>query len=451
MTNSLNNYLIKEAGYLAFIFYPNSIESNNLISFLIEESKPNKGRRLKPSYQFALALGMMVAALLKQASTKIDGYLFRAMSRDSFINKGLNDFPFGYRPFKDVVDGLKANGYLEVVTGFKESTNVHDNGIATRFRATEKLIALAESYSVQLEDWASHFTMMPRPKASKGAIQLRADCWTDTTGKKRRGGTMDFDPADQSAVRYAQQVDDINTFFADQDIQPAEWHWGFTRIFAQGDQPGFEWNKGARLYSYTFGKSYQQMPCVARGESGQELGRRRMTINGECVVEVDISSSYLTILHMRMGVPLPIDAYDVPGVPRNVVKIWVTITLGHSGFHRRWPREAKRRYTSDHSNGPVDLQREFPFQTTQRKILDYLQLLKDWPDNPVTWADLQFLESSAVVDAVHKLGMEHGVPALPLHDALIVPKSKAALAEEVLSDCFQHHVGVRPGIKIKSP
>lgn len=407
------------------------------------------GRRKKPSDELHQALRMMVAALLKEASIRTDGYLFRSMGRDSFKNQGFTDCPVGYRPFKTVVDGLKGKGYLEVVTGFKESVNVHDRGIATRFRATPKLIALAEQYGIRLPDWASHFTMLPRPKAVRAPIQLRADSRKDKKGKKHKGGRVDFDPAHPAAYRYAKQVHDINTFFADQDIQPAECHFAFTRIFAQGDHRDYRWNKGARLYSYAFGKSYQQMPRVARPERGDHIGRENITINGEPVVEVDISASYLTILHKLMRVPLPADPYDIPGVPRKVAKIWVTITLGHTGFHSRWPDAAKRRYSSNHPNGAADLQRDFPFGKTQRKILDHLPLLKDWPTNPVTWADLQFLESSAVVDAVHELATRYGVPALPLHDAVIVPRSKAELAKQVLSTCFQGHVGVLPTLTTK--
>ncbi|GAB7553896.1 hypothetical protein NRB_34060 [Novosphingobium sp. 11B] len=399
--------------------------------------------------QFHQTLGMIVAALLKEASIRPEGYLFRSMGRDSFKNNILTDSPVGYRPFKAAEIGLKKSGYLEVITGFKESTNIHDKGIATRFRATPKLITLAEQYGIRLSDWASHFTMLPKPKRVREPIQLRADSWTDKKRKKNKGGKMDFDPSDQSAARYAKQVHDINAFMADQDIQPAECHFAFTRIFAQGDHPDFRWNKGARLYSYAFGKSYQQMPHVARPERKEYTGREDITINGESVVEVDISASYLTILHTLMGVPLPADPYDIPGVPRKVVKIWATITLGHAGFHSRWPEAAKRRYTSNHENGPADLQRDYPFRKTQRKILESLTLLKDWPSNPITWADLQFLESSAVVDTIHELATRYGVPALPLHDAVIVPKSKAELVQRVLSSCFERHVGTCPTLTVK--
>jgi hypothetical protein len=444
-----SNLLILEAGYLALLFIPTSIESSSLTSFLLKEVTPYMGRRKKPSIQLHQALEMIVAALLKEASIRPEGYLFRSMGRDSFKDKHLTDRPVGYRPFRTVVNGLKEKEYLEVVTGFKESTNIHDQGIATRFRATPKLVTLAEQYGIKLSDWASHFTMLPKPKVVREPIQLRADTWTDKKRKKRKGGRMEFDPADPFAVRYTQQIHDINTFMAEQDVQPAQCHYAFTRIFAQGDHPDFRWNKGARLYSYAFGKSYQQMPRAARPERKEYVGREDITINGEPVVEVDISASYLTILHKLMGAPLPADPYDIPGIPRKVAKIWVTITLGHTAFHTRWPEAAKRRYTSNHQNGPASLQTDYPFGKTQRKILGSLQLLKDWPTNSISWADLQFLESSAVIDAVHELATLHGVPALPLHDAVIVPKSKAELAQRVLSACFERHVGVYPTLTTK--
>jgi hypothetical protein len=138
MKISYPNILLLEASYLALLFIPTSIESSSLISFLLKEVTPYMGRRKKPSTQLHQALGMIVAAFLKEAAIRPEGYLFRSMGRDSFKDNGLTGRPVGYRPFRTVVDGLKEKGYLEVVTGFKESTNIHDQGVATRFRVTPK-------------------------------------------------------------------------------------------------------------------------------------------------------------------------------------------------------------------------------------------------------------------------------------------------------------------------
>ena len=358
------------------------------------------------------------------------------MTPRAFNDDGMGAIPVRYRAFKAITDGLEREGFLEVVKGFIDPTKLTTSkGLATRFRATTKLIDLAASYGILLSEWASHFAMIPRPKAVARPIQLRAK-----KNSKFKSDGLPVDLTNDEVRAFAKQVQDINGFMAGQDIQPCEWHFGFSRIFANGDDPDFAWNKGARLYSYAFGKGYQQVP---------KEDRRLLTINSEPTVEVDISASYLTIFHELMGVPPPADPYDVPGLPRSIVKIWVTITLGHTGFHRGWPLAAKRRYTKASEIGPVDLQRAYPFRHVQDAVLAHLPVLKDWPKNPITWADLQFRESSAIVDSVHRLAMVHGVAALPLHDALIVPKSKAALAEKILSDCFHHHVGVRPSIKVK--
>ena len=151
-----------------------------------------------------------------------------------------------------------------------------------------------------------------------------------------------------------------------------------------------------------------------------------------------------------MGVPLPAgDPYDIPDIPRSVVKAWITITLGSDRFHRRWPGEAKQKYAESDDFDGRSLQEAFPIGKTKAAILEHLPLLKDWPTSPIRWGDLQFLESEAVIDAVHSLAMAWGIPALPLHDAVIVPKSKAELAKQVLSGTFHQHVGVLPSITVK--
>ena len=47
-----------------------------------------------------------------------------------------------------------------------------------------------------------------------------------------------------------------------------------------------------------------------------------------------------------------------------------------------------------------------------------------------------YQESEAVIDAVLCLALE-GVPALPVHDSLIVPKQKRETAKRVLQSCLE--------------
>jgi hypothetical protein len=222
------------------------------------------------------------------------------------------------------------------------------------------------------------------------------------------------------------------------EIEPAESHYAFQRVFNQGDDFGFAWNKGGRLYS--MGDSYQQM---------RRRDRQTMKLNGEAVAELDIRASHLTILHASLKVrfdPLTADPYNVPSIPRDVVKAWVTMTLGYDRFQTRWSKENKHKYRATIGG---ELQGDFPIGMVREKVLAALPILRDWPDSKVRWGDLQYLESRAVVGAVHELATKHGVPALPVHDSLIVPVSASELAAQVLSETFFQAVGVRPALTVK--
>ncbi len=255
---------------------------------------------------------------------------------------------------------------------------------------------------------------------------------------KVKGGLVVFDPHQRLAVSKIKQVNEINSFFAKQDIQRSHWLSGFQRIFSQGDDLNFKWNKGGRLYALHGG--YQQ-------EKGSE--RAKMMINGEKVVEIDIKASHLTILHALHKKPfdLSVDPYSIPGFPRIIVKQFVTATLGKGKIPTRWSKEHKEAY-AERGLGK-DLQKDFPFREAKQAILKQLPILTDIEKSPWNWADFQFLESEAIINALYKLAFEHGIPALPVHDSLIVPVSKMELAKDVLSEAFLKSVGVRPELSVK--
>lgn len=264
----------------------------------------------------------------------------------------------------------------------------------------------------------------------------------DQKGRKHKGEALPVDYSLPRVAAYGEEVNDLNAYFVGQDIQPAHLHHRFVRVFGEGDKDGADFSKGGRLYSHGIGKGYQNV---------RKHIRRAMMISGEAIAEVDLRASYLTILHQRMGVPLPADdPYDMPDVPRGIVKMWVSITLGNGGFHKKWPPESKDRYADDEETKGRDLQADHPFGKTQRKILEHLPLLEEWAKNPIGWGELQFIESTAVIAAVKTLALDHDIPALPLHDALMVPESKADIAARCLFENFFKHVGICPHITVST-
>ncbi|MFG5120659.1 hypothetical protein [Methylorubrum sp. POS3] len=61
---------------------------------------------------------------------------------------------------------------------------------------------------------------------------------------------------------------------------------------------------------------------------------------------------------------------------------------------------------------------------------------------------LQFLESEILIDVMIKL-MEKGIVALPLHDAVMVPKSRIPEANTIMRNTFFHHTGLNIDLSIK--
>ena len=66
------------------------------------------------------------------------------------------------------------------------------------------------------------------------------------------------------------------------------------------------------------------------------------------------------------------------------------------------------------------------------------------------WADLMFAESEIVIGTMQEL-MVRGIPSLPVHDSLIVPQSREAVAVDVLKHQFRARTGVVPKLSISRP
>jgi hypothetical protein len=75
-----------------------------------------------------------------------------------------------------------------------------------------------------------------------------------------------------------------------------------------------------------------------------------------------------------------------------------------------------------------------------------LQQLENYSD---IWADLQFIESEAVIGTMLILMRTHGIPSLSMHDGIIVPRSKAELAKAVLAKQYREVVGVEPMLTVE--
>jgi len=178
----------------------------------------------------------------------------------------------------------------------------------------------------------------------------------------------------------------------------------------------------------------------------KEAARLGMTFDGKTVVEIDIKSSYLTILHGIAGVPIDLSAapYEIPGVPRDVVKGWLVATLGAEKHLRRRPPTQIAEYPEKTGR---DLGRDHPIKMIQEKMVEKFPVLARIGEPGLGCADLMFKESEAIIQTMLAL-IAAGIPALPVHDSLIVPARAHDLAVVALTSSYEGAVGVKPGIEV---
>ena len=137
------------------------------------------------------------------------------------------------------------------------------------------------------------------------------------------------------------------------------------------------------------------------------------------------------------------DPYAVGSLPREVVKAWVTMTLGHDRFHSRWPSKT----VEDLKEKGLD-PREFRLKAVQQQVTAALPVLVDWPDSKIDCFDLMYLESAAVVGTMLRLMREHEAVCLSVHDSIIVAQCHCDLAVQVLSAEYNKVVGVAPTLRV---
>ena len=66
------------------------------------------------------------------------------------------------------------------------------------------------------------------------------------------------------------------------------------------------------------------------------------------------------------------------------------------------------------------------------------------------WGDLMFVESKVILGTMRAL-MARGIPSFPIHDSLIVPQSREAVAVNILREKFCAETGVVPKLGVTRP
>jgi hypothetical protein len=387
-------------------------------------------RRSRTGVKFTEALERLVGDLLRaRTGSAGTSRIYQPMGSRDFM-----DAPVKYDLFMRVLDGLKGLGLVEhrrgrtryAETGFDFRATLP--GHAARFWATPKLLKLAEEYGINSDKADEHF--FPEPPTNPLVLK---DFATGKGQNKEKGRRIKYKHTPETEKLEA-DVKELNEFLARMKLTGGR-HEGYVRSFNNA-----AWDKGGRLSSVGQG-NYQQL---------SEPERLKMKINGEPVAEIDIKASHLTIYHAMVGEPL--DGRSDPyarvvgvGIDRDVAKSWCIESFGNSSPKTRWSSDATKK---SREKGQV-----LPKARTVRKamleVFPALRKLEQFPHlYPHIWADLQYKEAEAVIGTMLVLMRRHEVPSLSMHDGLVVPRSKADLAKDILVREYRRQVGVEPMLTV---
>ena len=171
---------------------------------------------------------------------------------------------------------------------------------------------------------------------------------------------------------------------------------------------------------------------------GNSFKRRSPGFAFEEIANVDYRQLYLRLAYLEKDLPPPDrDLYLIPGFEdcRDGVKVLVNAMLFLAKPLDHWPRN-----TLVH----------FPKGTLLRDVRDAI-MVAHWPIHDLFEKDgighrLAFIESQMLVHTLRRLWSSDGqrIPALPLHDSVLVARSNAEEAKAAMLAAWEHVTGVKP-------
>lgn len=170
--------------------------------------------------------------------------------------------------------------------------------------------------------------------------------------------------------------------------------------------------------------------------------RPYITLNGEPTVELDFGCCQPSILYAKVGLPARPDAYDVPGIDRDLAKIAFNVLLFHDD-----PATAPQAVLRSARRGGFH---EFEY----KDAMDLLAQLRasHAPIDDYFYKGhalaLQFEDSCIAEDIMFSL-IRDDIPFIPVHDSFIVPARYEPALGSHMNEAYCKRIGQFPIIKRK--
>lgn len=304
----------------------------------------------------------------------------------------------GFRKLPEVVNAMAALGYV-----------IRHDAV---FRQKRTTIEATGDLKHALQAPDAPLSVIARAKGEE-VIQLTARPHVARIGGRKQPKTLvDYEDTEET-IRLRREMEEINRFLASRSIelegapQPA---FRLTRRFSlrSSDDP-HEFEFHGRLY----GGFWMTLKASER---------HRIRIDGEPIADLDFASMFPRLAYIEVGREPPEgDLYAVPGLEshRDGAKAAMSALLSYPSKMKMLPPRLKEMLPE----GWTASRLRQAFADHHPHLVPYFE--KDFG------LDLMFIESRILLAAMRRL-MEQDIPALPMHDGMMVPRSKADNAAEAM-------------------
>lgn len=316
--------------------------------------------------------------------------------------------PCGWEAARDVTNALKNTGWVVIARKAKKGRN------ATIYRCSDSLAARL----------AAHRQRLAFKLARNDIIEVR-EPKGEYFGRRKKKAKIPLSRFPGDKVNYERnRLRRLNEHLSrypllDAADRPVDTT--LKRIF-DGDLA-----HGGRLYG-----AYQMLP---------ERDRLRCTIAGQPVCEVDLKASHVSVAAALLGHPdqLPQDPYSaIPWVhtarDRKAAKLLVQCVIhARNGRPCQFPK----------LDTGVSFKKTYGFDGKRIEDLlpGILHVMPFLDGSPSLTMVLQYLEAEMLIDALERL-RGAGIPALPIHDSLLVRETDRDSVLAVLQETLKEHLGI---------
>ena len=398
--------------------------------------KPKGPGRPPDATAIANAAVLFAAEIIDVAKGDIRRTVHHGLSPANFTGQEVSS-----RHFTKAVGGLEKHKLVRKRPGSWNKTSMFATpenpgvgfGKNTRWHPTQKLIDLCKTFGITYRNIERHFEV----RLPKDPITLRESSSGDWHNRVK-GRTVKF-PETPVTKRLVGEIREINEFLKGFKLTGAS-HRGYRRIYNQGDDlKTYKWDKGGRLYGSGSVDNYLTI---------KKEKRKKMLIDGVATVQIDVRASYLTIFHAmhQLKLSLDKDPYDIEGLPRAIVKLWVVMAFGAGKPPTRWSSKAVKDFREE-TGKELGQVHNLKTEVTPKMIAAF-PVLKKLKVGGFDCFDLMNRESNAIVASMLRLLRADQIPSYSVHDCLIVKEKDQELATEALTEEYLKATGAIPCLKV---